>query len=72
MWTVVPLESDGKNAVNFLGTQFQTQEAYTNILKSGPLCRHWTRNLLENAVCLPKKNGNLAQETSISESIIHI
>jgi hypothetical protein len=39
MWTVVPLESDGKNvAVNFLGTQFQTQEAYTNILKSGPLC----------------------------------
>jgi hypothetical protein len=47
---VVPLESVGENfVVNFLGSQFQAQQASINLLrKSGLLGHFWTRNLLTN------------------------
>jgi hypothetical protein len=55
---VVPLESIRENfIINFPGTQFQEEQASMNLLrKSGPLGHFWAENLLDNVVCLPKKN----------------
>jgi hypothetical protein len=48
--------SEENFVVNFQGIQFKAQEASTNLAKmSGPLSHFWTRNLIENAVCIPKK-----------------
>jgi hypothetical protein len=77
---VVPLESVGENfVVNFPGTQFQAQEVSMNLLdekRAREQCVLTTEKLDEIGARLehtPQKSlRHLAQETSISKSLIHI